>query len=133
MLEQHLIQTRGFKNLPGENGADGFELRIRSPYYRGTWTNLIHGVEVEVDGERFAGDDITWSIEGRDYTAEELRTSTTARWPLTEAATLRVPKPGGLSVGIHDVNVALMFRMSYIPIELQPQTWTATRKATIVR
>lgn len=133
MLEQSMIQTRGFSNLRSDSGTVGFELRIRSPYYRGTWTNLIDGVDVEVDGERFEGESVTWSIEGTDYTAQELRESTTARWPLTEAATLRVPKAGGLAVGIHDVTVSLRFRMSYIPLELQPQTWSATRKATIVR
>ena len=133
MLEQHMIQSRGFVNSGPAEARTGFEIRIRSPYYRGTWTNLIEGVEVEVDGERFPHDAITWSIEGQDYTADDLRSSTEARWPLTEAATLRIPKPGGLSVGVHDVTVALSYRMSYIPIELQPQTWTATRKATIVR
>lgn len=133
MLEQSMIQARGFRNVGSAGDATGFELRIRSPYYRGTWTNLIEGVRVEVDGESFPGEAITWSIEGNDYTAEQLRDSSEARWPLTEAATLRVGKRGGLSVGIHDVTVALSFRMSYIPIELQPQTWTTTRKGTIVR
>ncbi len=127
-----MIQTRGFRNLESPNGA-GFEVRIRSPYYRGTWTNLIDGVRVEVDSESFDSEVITWSIEGRDYTAEELRESETARWPLTEAATLRVPRPERLAVGVHEVTVALSFRMSYIPIERQPQTWTSTRKVTIVR
>jgi Domain of unknown function (DUF6379) len=133
MLEQSMIQTKGFRNSEQGGEPAGFEVRIRSPYYRGTWTNLIDGVRVEVDGEAFRHEEIVWSISGSDYTADELRESDTARWPLTETATLRVPKPGGLSVGIHDVTVALSFRMSYIPVELQPQTWTATRKATIVR
>jgi hypothetical protein len=133
MLEQSMIQAKGFRNAEADGEPTGFEVRIRSPYYRGTWTNLIDGVRVEVDGETFPSESIVWSISGADYTADELRESDTARWPLTEAATLRVPKPGGLGVGIHDVTVALSFRMSYIPVELQPQTWTATRKATIVR
>jgi hypothetical protein len=133
MLEQSMIQAKGFRNAESSGEPTAFEVRIRSPYYRGTWTNLIDGVRVEVDGETFPSESIVWSISGTDYTADELRESDTARWPLTEAATLRVPKPGGLSVGIHDVTVALSFRMSYIPVELQPQTWTATRKATIVR
>src|SRR4029453_723899 len=45
MLDVPMIQTRGFRNrAPGE----GFQVRIRSPYYRGVWTSLIDGVSVTV-------------------------------------------------------------------------------------
>ena len=59
--------------------------------------------------------------------------STDARWPLGHAAPLTVPREGGLARGIHDVTLELRLRMSYIPEELQPSIWTASRKSVIVK
>ena len=50
MLETHVIQTKGFKNV-GDGEATGFQLAVRCPYYRGMWASLIEGVEVTVDGD----------------------------------------------------------------------------------
>ncbi|GAA4155155.1 C-glycoside deglycosidase beta subunit domain-containing protein [Leifsonia shinshuensis] len=137
MLEEQLIQTSGFRNVGPEGARTGFQLRVRSPYYRGLWANLIEKPTVTVDGERFDGDDIRWTLPtGHDTAAEfsfaELQESTDARWPLGHAAVLTVPRAGGLSRGIHDVTLELRLRMSYIPEELQPSIWTASRKAVIV-
>ena len=137
MLEEQLIQTSGFRNVGPEGARTGFQLRVRSPYYRGLWANLIEKSTVTVDGERFDGDDIRWTLPtGHDTVAEysfaELQESPDVRWPLGHAAVLTVPREGGLARGIHDVALELRLRMSYIPEELQPSIWTASRKAVIV-
>jgi Domain of unknown function (DUF6379) len=130
MLEVPMIQTRGFRNRgPGQ----GFEVRIRSPYYRGVWTNLIEGASVTVDGEEFAADAIRWRIEGEEYSLDELRASTECRWPVDVPAVLSVPRDAPLSIGFHDLSVALQIRMSYIPEELQPTTWSESRRLVITQ
>ena len=130
MLEVPMIQTRGFRNRgPGA----GFEVRIRSPYYRGVWTNLIDGASVTVDGEEFAADALRWQIAGHDYSSAELQESTDARWPVDVAAILAVPRDEPLSIGFHDVSVELRLRMSYIPEELQPTVWSESRRLVITR
>jgi hypothetical protein len=130
MLEVPMIQTRGFRNRgPG----DGFEVRIRSPYYRGVWTNLIGGASVTVDGESTAADTVGWRIDGREYSFDQLRESTDARWPVDVAAVLTVPRAAPLPIGFHDVTVELRVRMSYIPQELEPTTWSETRRLVITR
>jgi len=132
MLEEQLIQTAGFRNVGPAGARTGFQVRIRSPYYRGLWANLIEKPSVIVDGEEFDGQDIRWGLPGGDYTFAELQESTDVRWPLGAPAVLTVPRDGGLARGIHDVTLVLRLRMSYIPEELQPSIWTATRKAVIV-
>ncbi|MGH1523981.1 C-glycoside deglycosidase beta subunit domain-containing protein [Leifsonia sp. L25] len=62
MLEEQLIQTSGFRNVGPAGARTGFQLRVRSPYYRGLWANLIEKPAVTVDGERFGGDDIRWTL-----------------------------------------------------------------------
>ncbi len=133
MLEQEIIQTKGFSNIRSGDQVTGFRLQIRTPYYRGMWTSLIEGAEVAVDGERFARDITTWTIGDRTYTIAELAESGEDRWQFEQPATLNVKKLGGLEPGLHDVEVAITWRMSYIPIEMQPITHTARRKVTLVR
>jgi hypothetical protein len=133
MLQEQLIQTAGFRNVGPADARTGFQLRIRSPYYRGLWADLIERPTVIVDDEEFDGRDIRWTLPDGDFSFAELQESTDARWPMGTAAVLTVPRDGGLSRGIHDVTLVLRLRMSYIPEELQPSIWTATRKSVIVK
>ncbi len=130
MLETPMIQTRGFRN---RQDGDGFEVRLRLPYYRGLWTNLLDGAAITVDGARYDDDSIAWTIAGRTATLTELQKSTDARWPVDEPAVLHVRREAPLSIGVHDVAAELRVRMSYIPEELQPTIWSEERKLVITR
>ncbi len=72
MLETSVIQTRGFRNIEQGGQIVGFELRVRSNYYRGAWLSLLRPGDVIVDGEVFDKNDIIWNIEDIDYTPEEM-------------------------------------------------------------
>lgn len=133
MLEQEIIQTKGFANIHDGGQVTGFQVRVRTPYYRGMWASLIEGADVTVDGERFGRELVRWTLGGRTYTVAELERASDARWPFEEAATLSVDKPGGLEPGLHELEIAISYRMSYMPIEMQPTTYTARRKVTLVR
>jgi len=128
MLDPQMIQTRGFRNT-----ADGFELRLRLPYYRGVWTNLLVGASIAIDDEQFPADLIGWGINGSLFSLPELRASETARWPVDVPAVLSVPRAEPLSIGFHTVAAELRLTMSYIPEELQPTVWTEQRKLVLTR
>ena len=127
MLEQHVIQTRGFRNT-----GDGFQVVVRCPYYRGMWASLIEGAELSVDGETYARDAVRWTLGGRTYSVAELAETDGVRWPFEEPAVLTVDRAGGLEPGLHDVQVAITWRWSYIPEELQPTTNTSARRLVLV-
>ena len=137
MLEANVIQTKGFKNVGFEdvNGEDpsGFQVAVRCPYYRGIWASLIEGAELTVDGERFASDNIRWTLGGDSYSTAELADREELRWPFEEPAILTVEKPGGLEPGLHELQVAVTWRWSYIPVEMQPTTNISNRKLVLVR
>ena len=133
MLEIDLIQTRGFKNVSESGKTTGFELHIRTPYYRGMWASLLEGADVTVDGETISREKIQWTISGATYSLAELAASKDVRWPFDEAAVLTAPKPGGLAVGVHDVHVCLRFRASYMPPDMGPWITNAERKLAITR
>jgi hypothetical protein len=132
MLEAHVIQTKGFRNVGGDEPS-GFQVALRCPYYRGIWASLLEGAELSVDGQKFASDDVRWTLGGRTYTAAELGSHSDLRWPFEEPAILTADKPGGLEPGLHEVEVAVTWRWSYIPVEMQPTTNISNRKLVLVR
>lgn len=133
MLEQNIIQMQGFKNVTQDGRATGFQVRVRCPYYRGIWASLIERFEVSVDGERFPAERVRLGLGGRIFSPADLAEEPGLRWPFEEAATLTVDNPGGLEPGLHDVQVYLTWRWSYIPVEMQPTTNIAERKLVLVR
>jgi len=132
MFEKDVIQTKGFRNVVEDGTTVGFQVAIRTPYYRGIWTSLLEGVDVTVDGETYGSNRIRWTIAGKTFTTDELTTATDLRWPFEELATLTVDEPGGLEPGLHDVQVAVTWRWSYIPVEMQPATASSARKLVLV-
>ena len=136
MLEAHVIQTKGFKNVGFEDvrgEPSGFQVAIRCPYYRGIWASLIEDAELRVDGETFGADSVRWTLGGESYSTADLTDSEEVRWPFEEPAILTVDKPGGLEPGLHDLEVAVTWRWSYIPVEMQPTTNISNRKLVLVR
>lgn len=132
MLEKDMIQSRGFRNIVRDGEVVGFQLRIRTQYYRGIWASLLEGAEVTVDGVSYASDAVEWTIGNKTFGLAELESSANVRWPFDEAATLSIPQRGGLSAGMHSVSVAVFFRASYMPASMQPWAERSDKKMTLV-
>jgi hypothetical protein len=118
MLEFPNIQSRGFRNIKEGDQITGFQVPVRLTYYRGVWLPMLRPATVTVDGERFEGDQITWIIAGKKYTQGELPDHPDVQWSSLEPAILQVQKPGGLALGIHDVEVQILYSASYLPPRL---------------
>ncbi|MBS5520669.1 MAG: hypothetical protein KHX56_00200 [Clostridiales bacterium] len=115
MLEMDVIQVRGFRNIVQNGKITGFQFRVRSTYYRGIWLSLLRPGDIIVDNERFPRDSVLWEIGGLEYTPEEMLKTGDVQWPNSEAAVIKVKKPGGLESGYHDVSIGYRYIMSYIP------------------
>ncbi|MDE6994068.1 MAG: D-mannonate dehydratase [Lachnospiraceae bacterium] len=118
MLEENVIQYRGFHNIEEGGKIVGFQICVRSKYYRGVWLSQIHPGKVVVDGITYTKEQVIWGINGRDYTVDELAKAGNDFWRNTEVATLKIMKDGGLSQGYHDVSVRFGFSASYMPPEI---------------
>jgi sugar phosphate isomerase/epimerase len=132
MLDHDVIQGRGFRNVVEDGRVTGFSFQLRNPNYRGTWASMVDGVDVVIDGERIPDHVPLWTIQGRTYTLDELRATTDVRWQLDEPATVTVPKPGGLSAGVHQLELTVYLRRSYFPPLISRTTFTTARKGVIV-
>lgn len=132
MLDFAIIQGRGFRNVSEDGRVTGFQFLLRNPNYRGTAASLLDGIEVTVDGERVPDHVPLWTLQGRTFTTDELRTSTDVRWQLDEPATITVPRPGGLAVGVHRLEVVVHLRRSYFPPPIARTPFTVTGTGVIV-
>ena len=132
MLDRDIIQGRGFRNVVEDGRVTGFQFQLRNPNYRGGAGSLLDGIDVVVDGERIPEHVPLWTLQGRTLTLEELRASTDVRWQLDEPATITVPKPGGLAVGVHRLDVVVHLRRSYFPPMIARTSFTSAATGVIV-
>ena len=133
MLESPVIQMKGFKNVENNGRITGFQVRARCPYYRGIWASLIEGFEVTVDGETFPAERTSVEFGGKTFRPGEPSNDPEFRWAFEEPAVLTVEKPGGLEPGLHNVQLSVSWRWSYVPVEMQPTTNISERKLVLVR
>ena len=115
MLEKETIQSRGFRNISQDGKITGFQVPIRLTYYRGVWLSQLRPATVTVDGEVFENDQITWTIGGKTYSQTDLANHSDVNWSVMEPAILTINKPGGLGLGIHEVEVIYTYSASYMP------------------
>jgi hypothetical protein len=133
MLERHIIQNRGVENVVEDGEVTGFRFLVRMPNYRGAYGRLIDGIEVRVGEHRWPREVPLWTIHGTQYSLAELQEShLDVHWDLDTPATITVPHPGGLPVGVHDLHVEIAIHAPYIPAEFQPSLFPAERKVTVV-
>ena len=132
MNEKYLISTRGFKNIIENGQTTGFQLNVRITYYRGVPLSCIDGYDIVVDGESFSSDKIRYFVNGRTYTTAEAAEETKARFQFYAPLTIFVSKPGGLTPGVHDVQVVEKLRISYHKDEMNPSIAAARKKLALV-
>ncbi len=115
MLESNVIQYRGFHNLYENGKAVGFQIPVRSDYYRGIWLSQLRPGKVVVDDTTYPKEEVTWCINGKDYSADDLAKAGNDFWRVTDVALLKIKKEGGLSQGFHKISVRFAASCSYMP------------------
>ena len=115
MLEFPVIQSRGFRNVSEGGRVTGFQVPIRLTGYRGVWLSQLRPATLTVDGTRFEGDQITWTVDGKTYAQDQLAHRGDVHWSSLDPAILTVKQPGGLELGIHEIKVDFQMSTSYLP------------------
>jgi hypothetical protein len=118
MFARHMFNPKGFKNTVVDGNTVGFQFDFKIQYYRGVTLSIIRNIEVMVDEEEFAREDICFSIRGEKFTLEEMRTVIDYRWLFGEWATITVRKEGGLAKGKHHIKSIQTIAPSYMPMIL---------------
>jgi hypothetical protein len=136
MLELPNIQSRGFRNVTENGKITGFQVPMRLTYYRGVWLPQLRPATVTVDGEKFENEQITWIIDGKSYAQTDLVNYPDVQWSSLNVGILSVKKPGGLPLGIHNVEVKFNYSVSYLPPRMDlgfGESEPYKRRMTLVR
>jgi len=94
----------------------GYEFQIRLSNYRGHYLSCIEEFGVTVDGRQVNSDDLSFVLNGKEFTIRQLPSLISEFWNLIEPATIKVFAPGGLTEGEHQIDVKLMLRIPYLPV-----------------
>ena len=114
MVDNDYIQMRGFHNLKDKDGKIwGFQFGMRTKYYKGLWLSQFRTGNAIVDGVVYPKASLIWNIQGIDYTAEEMYDRMDQYWQVNEPAYVKVPKPGGLKQGYHEVAIEFGWVSNY--------------------
>jgi Domain of unknown function (DUF6379) len=116
MFDDKIIVPDSLERLTAADGTEGFAVLARLPYYRGLGLSMVEDIGVTVDGEKVPRENVRFSVRGRTWTLDAMETEYGDRWNFGEKARILVMKPGGLSDGEHEIEVAVRMRISYLPM-----------------
>ena len=118
MLETHMFNPKGFKNVTDAEGKPcGFAFQLKVPYYRGFSLSIIRNIAVTVDGVAYPREDLLLTVNGETFTLEETRTVISNRWHFGHFGEVTVKKEGGLAPGEHHISVTTTIAPSYMPMQ----------------
>lgn len=110
MMDKLMIVEDSLENVDG-----GFAFLGRLPYYRGLGLSMIEDIQVTVDGETIAREDVRFAVRGKTYTLDQMETVYDDRWNFGEQAQIIALKDGGLTPGTHKIELGIRMRVSYLP------------------
>lgn len=114
MFDKYLICTDGFRNVISDTGnMEGFEVKIRIPYYRGVPLSCVDEIRITAGGQVYTNDQIRFTVPSGSFMMSEMETVATRRWNLDEDATLRIYKPGGLTYFDQEIELLIVIRAPY--------------------
>jgi hypothetical protein len=94
--------------------SDGFALDIRSHWYRSLPLTSLVVLDLAVDGEKVAEDDMTIVVNGKSFTVPQLADGYDEWWYVLDPFELRVRKPSFDGTQPHQVEFALGLSIPYI-------------------
>lgn len=118
MFARNMYRPESFKNIDVDNKTPGFQFDFKIQYYRGITLSILRDIQVEVDGHKYPRESILFSLEGQDFTLDEMRTVIDYRWKFGQWATVKVMTDGGLKPGNHHIKATQVIAPSYMPMIL---------------
>ncbi|MCI8893209.1 MAG: hypothetical protein HFI42_01705 [Lachnospiraceae bacterium] len=121
MAGRQIFNPDGFRNIEQDGKVVGYEFQFKAQYYRGVTLSIVRDIQVTVDGEKAAPEDIRFTVNGETFTLDEMTTVVDSdyRWEFGEFATVSVMKEGGLAKGSHHIAAYQKIVPSYMPFPME--------------
>jgi hypothetical protein len=105
IIEQGTLTTTGARSA----------VEVRLPWYRALPGSCIAGATLTIDGVAAPAESLRWRMNDREFTFDELRTTTDEWWFPTDSASLSGDLPVDADAE-HEVTVGLTLYIPYIII-----------------
>lgn len=108
-----LIKKDGFRNFYINGKAMGYEFKVASNGYRGTYLSCIEKIEFKIDGNAIPPEDVVFCLNGKRFKVHQLAEIYTEYWFVLDYANIQVNKRGGLEPGEHTIEYNIMTRIPF--------------------
>jgi hypothetical protein len=108
-LAAHMLDQDGLRAT-----ADGFELDVRLNWYRSLPLSSVKTVQLTVNGEEIARDEITFSLNGNECGLDQLSSRWDETWFVLDPATLHIHRPLVHRGEPADISLVLGSRIPYL-------------------
>jgi Domain of unknown function (DUF6379) len=127
-LAAAILGDEALRATPG-----GFELDLHLNWYRSLPLSCVKAVELTVSGEPVRRDEITFVVNGRELSLDELAELWDEVWFVLDAATVRVARPLVTAGERAEVRLRLVSRIPYILVAPDtPLEYASERTRTLV-
>ena len=65
MAGRQIFNPDGFRNIEQDGKVVGYEFQFKAQYYRGVTLSIVRDIQVTVDGEKAAPEDIRFTVNNR--------------------------------------------------------------------
>jgi hypothetical protein len=114
MYDKYMVAREDIQSVVENGVGTGFTVKLRIPYYRGVCLSLVDDVQVRFNQRVFQKEALSFTVGGETFSFKEMATMTMHRWEFGEKATVFVPLPGGIPLGLHRIEVTVAIRVSYL-------------------
>lgn len=96
---------------------DGLALSLQIPWYRSLWLSSVTSLQLSVDGEAIAAEDLDFELNGTRYPVSDLPQQSEVLWYLQEHPLLIVRRAAPVLLGeTHDIDLIGEMRLPYMQI-----------------
>ena len=129
LYEKHILTDVGARSVYEHGKRVGYCVNLRINYYRGLPLSCLDSIDLWIDGEHVAPEDMTVQCNGKEYPylhilSDDMETDT--YWLFCDYLRVIIKKDGGIVPGRHEVKLRLGCRRSYTPTLIGNCTKTIT-------
>jgi hypothetical protein len=98
--------------------VNGLSLALTVPWYRSLWVSSVTSIAVSIDGQEIAQDKMSFRINGKSFSMEEVPNQWEELWFMQDRAYVDIDLGAPATVGAeHEITFHIELRLPYMQIK----------------
>lgn len=116
-----LFQPKDVRRTPS-----GIAVSIQLPWYRSLWLSAVDNVEATVNGEPIARERLSFELQGRTYTIDELPEQWETLWFVADRPDVLIELDSVPAAGV-ELTVEIVLTMRLLYMQIAPHRYVTNR------